>query len=147
MGQTILLVEDVEADVFFFRRALSRLGSDVSVRVVSNGAEAQRYMEGQPPYDNRNYFQLPSLIVCDFKMPRRTGADFLEWLRQCRHFDDISFVLFSGSVLLEEEELAMKLGANLYLRKSGDFADMLDRTRNILELLEPRRNTAPRYPG
>ena len=133
----ILLVEDTENDVFFFRRALSALNADVEVRVVVNGADAQAYIEGRRAYMDRAYYPWPDLIVCDFKMPQKTGAEFLHWLRTQLQFEHIPFVVYSGSVLKKEEEMAMRLGATLYLRKTGDFRDTIKHVRAILGLLPP----------
>jgi two-component system, chemotaxis family, response regulator Rcp1 len=138
---TILLVEDREEDVFFLRRALSRVGADVDVRVVSNGAEAQAYMSGDAPFTDRKYYPLPNIIVCDFKMPRRGGVDFLQWLRRQKDFESLPFILLSGSVLPHEQQLALNLGADLYLRKTADFGKMIEYAQMILRFLE-RRGTA-----
>src|ERR1051325_6401453 len=92
-SKTILLVEDREEDVFFLRRALSRIGADVDTRVVGNGAEGQAYMQGLEPFGDRDYYPLPGLIVCDFKMPRRGGVDFLRWLRTQKDFLSLPFIL------------------------------------------------------
>ncbi len=133
--QVILLVEDNVEDVFFFRRALTRLNVNVEVRLVVNGADAQSYLEGRQPYVNRQYYPLPDLIVCDFKLPRKSGAEFLRWLRTQTAFEEIPFVLYSGSALKKEEELAMQLGATLYLRKIADFAETVERVQKIVTLL------------
>ena len=140
---TILLVEDREEDVFFLRRALSRIGADVDVRVVSNGAEAQAYMNGEPPFTDRRYFPLPAAIVCDFKMPRRSGIEFLQWLRAQKDFEALPFILLSGSVLPHEQQLALQFGANLYLRKTADFATMTEHARMIFELMHEQRTSPP----
>jgi len=140
---TILLVEDREEDVFFLRRALSRIDADVDVRVVSNGAEAQAYMNGEPPFTDRRYFPLPAAIVCDFKMPRRSGIEFLQWLRAQKDFEALPFVLLSGSVLPHEQQMALQFGANLYLRKTADFAAMTEHARTIFELMQQHRTSVP----
>jgi CheY-like chemotaxis protein len=138
MRRTLLLVEDREDDVFFLRRALSHIGADVDVRVVSNGAEAQAYVSGEAPFHDREYFPLPDLIVCDFKMPRRGGIEFLQWLRTQENFTSLPFVLLSGSALPHEEDLAIQAGADLYLRKSPAFAEMVGHARRIVRLLDQR---------
>jgi CheY-like chemotaxis protein len=132
---TILLVEDSVEDVFFFRRALTRLNVVADVRVVVNGADAQSYLQGQLAYADRRYYPLPDLIVCDFKLPQKSGAEFLRWLRTQTAFEEIPFVLYSGSALKKEEELAMQLGATLYLRKTANFADTIERVQKIVTLL------------
>jgi CheY-like chemotaxis protein len=132
---TILLVEDREDDVFFLRRALAHVGADVDIRVVGNGAEAQSYIVGEEAFANRAYYPMPDLIVCDFKMPRRSGVDFLRWLRGQKEFEHLPFILLSGSVLPHEEDVALQLGANLYLRKTPNFTKMTEHAQTILQLM------------
>jgi CheY-like chemotaxis protein len=144
--QTILLVEDREEDVFFLRRALSNVGANVDVRVVTNGAEAQAYLLGREPFSDRSYYAWPDLIVCDFKMPRRNGVEFLQWLRAHKDFESLPFVLLSGSCLPHEERLALDLGANLYLRKTADFARMRENVQAILRVLQNPNDRPARNP-
>src|SRR4051794_8061351 len=99
------------------------------------GVDAQSYLAGRSPYQNRQYYPLPDLIVCDFKLPQKSGAEFLRWLRTQSEFEEIPFVLYSGSALKKEEELAMHLGATLYLRKTADFGETIERVQKIITLL------------
>jgi CheY-like chemotaxis protein len=136
--KVILLVEDREEDIFFLRRALSRVAAEVDVRVVGNGAQAEAYITGMEPFTDRSYYPAPDIIVCDFKMPRRTGVEFLQWLRNHKEYDALPFVLLSGSVLPHEKDLALRLGANLYLRKTADFEKMTEYAKTIVQLIEHR---------
>ena len=49
----ILLIENDESDVFFFRRALSRLGYRGTVRIVTGVTDARAYLENKGPYTDR----------------------------------------------------------------------------------------------
>ena len=65
----------------------------------------------------------------DIKMPRVSGFDVLQWLRdhpQCRI---IPIIIFSGSALVEDVERAYQLGANAYIVKPMG----LDELTNILK--------------
>ena len=73
--------------------------------------------------------------MCDFKMPQKTGAESLRWLRTQPEFSRVPFVIYSGSVLKKEEELVIELGAILYLRKAGAFTQTVERVQKILALL------------
>lgn len=143
----VLLVEDREEDVFFVRRAFSRMGAPVDVRVVSNGAEAQAYLSGEDPFKDRNYYPTPDIVVCDFKMPRRSGIEFLQWMRRQREYEALPFVLLSGSALPHEKDLALQLGADLYLRKTADFSKMMEHAQMILRLMEERANNVTLLPS
>ncbi|HMJ89935.1 MAG TPA: hypothetical protein VK530_08970 [Candidatus Acidoferrum sp.] len=65
-NKTILLLENVEDDVFMFRRALLNLGFQGQIRIVDSVRAARDYMRGDGVFRDRQYFPGPDLIVCDF---------------------------------------------------------------------------------
>jgi len=68
----LLLVEDNDADVLFFKRALSRTRPDIPLQVAINGLAAVKILSDGP---------LPSLVVLDLKLPRMSGLEVLEWMK------------------------------------------------------------------
>ncbi len=133
----VLLIENEEADVFLFRRALSQLNSKVTVRVVGSVSEARDYLEGRGPFADRQYFPVPDLIVSDMNLPGVTGNVFLEWLRQTPGFKDIPFVFLSGSLQTPDRVRAAELGADSLFVKTGDISVMKERVANMLRFLPP----------
>jgi CheY-like chemotaxis protein len=134
-SSTILLLEDIEADVFLFRRMLGKLDFMGQVRVAENGTVAKSYLLGWGDFGDRIYYPMPKLIVADIKMPRMSGIEFLEWYRDQHFFESIPLVVFSGSQLDEDRDRALSLGATRYFVKTGDFPELLRRGREILALL------------
>jgi CheY-like chemotaxis protein len=132
----ILLLENEENDVFFFRRALSALDFRGQVRVVINTSQARDYLEGRGVFQDRSYYPLPDLIVSDLKMPGQTGIEFLQWLRTHTDYGRIPFVMFSGSALPQDRDDALRDGARAFFTKSGEFATTRERVREILGYLE-----------
>jgi CheY-like chemotaxis protein len=68
-GKTILVVDDHQDTLDF----MSELLSFCAAHVVTawSTAHARTWLESR----------VPSLIVCDFQLPRETGVDFIRWLR------------------------------------------------------------------
>ena len=131
----ILLLENETSDVFFFRRALGRLGYRGSVRTVSGVSAARAYLENREPYSDGNYFVRPDLIVCDMKLIASTGNEFLEWIRTQDRFRDIPVVMLSGSSLPEERTRAMNLGARAFYLKTVDITEMEEHVGQLLQNL------------
>jgi CheY-like chemotaxis protein len=52
-----------------------------SLRVVNDGDAAVDYLDGQPPYEDRDQNPTPTLVLLDLKLPRRSGLEVLEWIR------------------------------------------------------------------
>lgn len=64
----------------------------------------------------------PELIIMDIRMPGKTGID---GLREIRAIDtEVSIVMLTGFGALETAQQALRLGANDYLNKPFDTADM-----------------------
>jgi CheY-like chemotaxis protein len=131
----ILLLENDEADVFLFRRALAQLRYAGDVRVVGSVSEARAYLEGWGAFHDRKYYPYPDLIVSDMNMPGETGNAFLQWLRTNHRFTHIPFVFLSGSYLPPDKILAEQLGASSFFRKSGDIAEIKERIAHMLKFL------------
>jgi CheY-like chemotaxis protein len=81
MPETILYVEDDPNDQVLVQRALRRLASPVVVMIVSDGDEAMACLQGRGRYNDRQSFPLPGVIFLDIKLPRKSGFEVLEWLK------------------------------------------------------------------
>ena len=49
---------------------------------VKDGEEAIDYLRGEAPFNDREKFPLPYLMLLDLKMPRRNGFEVIAWVRQ-----------------------------------------------------------------
>ncbi len=78
----ILLAEDDPNDVLLVQRAFQRTPVANPLQVVRDGEEALAYLSGQAPYADRERHPLPVLMLMDLKMPRKSGLEVLEWVRQ-----------------------------------------------------------------
>jgi CheY-like chemotaxis protein len=130
---TILLVEDSPDDVFFMKRALTRAGSTASVQVAEDGQAALEYLGGQGQFANRLEFPLPRLILLDLRMPRLPGFEVLKWLRGREEFDCTPVIVFTSSREESDMKKAYSLGANAFLVKSGDSAQLTDMVKCMAE--------------
>jgi len=71
-------VEDNDADVYLFRKALEGAGVNFELTVIEDGAEALAFVEGEGP--------VPHLAVLDLNLRKRDGAQVLEVIRASRRF-------------------------------------------------------------
>lgn len=133
----ILLLENDSNDVFFFRRALGRLGYSGSVRTVTGVSDAREYLEQRGAYTDREYNPRPDLIVCDMKLIASTGNEFLEWVRTQDKFRSIPVVMLSGSSLPGERIRAMDLGAREFYLKTLDVNEMETLVTDLLKNMPP----------
>jgi CheY-like chemotaxis protein len=116
-NHAILLVEDNEDDVILAQRAFRKAGITVPISVVRDGDEAVEYLEGSGRYTDRYSHPLPTLVLLDLKLPRRSGLDVLRWIRANPMLATMPVVVFTTSAQQSDLEQAYSLGANSYLRK------------------------------
>ena len=118
---TVLLVEDDLNDIFLVKRAFKRAEIPNPLQVVTDGVEAQSYLQGEGKYADRHQYPLPRLIVMDIKMPRKTGFEVLEWIKNDATLKRTPVVIVSSSDLAQDINRAYELGANAYMIKPMDF--------------------------
>ena len=116
----LLVADDDPGDVFLLRRAFRCAAVPCEIIHVQDGQEAIDYLNGVPPYDNRERHPLPSLLVLDLKMPRMNGFDVLAWLRGRPYLEHLPVVVTSSSPMQGDIETAMLLGARSYMIKPAD---------------------------
>jgi len=122
---TILLVEDDPNDVLLIQRAFRK--SDVAnpIQVVGDGEEAIAYLSGRGPYADRERYPLPVLLLLDLKLPRKSGFEVLEWLRQQPGLKRLPVAVLTSSAETPDINRAYDLGANSYLVKPVRFEGLL----------------------
>ena len=135
----VLLIENDESDVFFFRRALSSSHFRGIVRVVGTAWQARDYMEGRGEYRDRDYYPLPHLIVCDLHLPGASGVDFVTWVREHPVFRSIPVIVWSGSLPEKDLQAVMAAGASSYQLKTPEFKTLCARVDEMLKLLPDSR--------
>jgi len=119
----ILLVEDNPADVRLLQEALAETKARYRLHVATNGEEAidfvfQRGVFGEVPR--------PDLILLDFNLPRKNGAEVLEELKRDPKYKKIPVVVLTSSRSEYDINAAYEHGANCYLRKPNTLDQIYD---------------------
>jgi CheY-like chemotaxis protein len=122
---TVLLAEDDENDVLLMQRAFKRVRKGDSLRVVHDGEAAIDYLTGRDHFSNRSEHPLPSLVILDLKMPRKSGFEVLEWLKTQPSLKRIPTVILTSSSQHRDIAKAYDLHANSYLVKPNAFEELV----------------------
>ena len=124
----ILLVEDDGDAAGFLLRAFEKADSKCVVRILPDGAEAiehlSRCINGGPA-------ALPTLVITDLKMPRKTGFDVVDWIRHQPSLSKVPVVVLTCSDNPSDVERAMRLGANGYFEKPLSLSALVDIAKAI----------------
>ena len=105
----ILLVEDSEDDVFFFRRSLKRTGLTCDFVHVADGGTATAYLQQNQDVSH--------LVFLDLKIPVLSGFEVLQWIHEQPFRDRLGIIVLSGSDDPRDVSSARELGVTDYLVK------------------------------
>jgi two-component system, response regulator len=121
----ILLVEDNPDDEELALRALRQHSILNEVEVARDGVEALDYLFGTGTYADRHGSELPELVLLDLKLPKLSGIEVLERLRNDPRTKRLPVVVLTSSS--EEEDIVSSYmhGANSYVRKPIRFVDFI----------------------
>lgn len=116
--ETILVADDDDASHLILHRAFRKANSNRLLKVVLDGEQAIRYLDGSGIYADRVEYPLPVLLLLDLKMPRKSGLEVLKWVRQHPEFKRLIVVIFTTSDEPMDINRSYDLGANSYLVKT-----------------------------
>jgi CheY-like chemotaxis protein len=128
---TILMVEDDPNDILLTQRAFMQASLVNPLRIVRDGEEAMNYLGGRDAYADRSRYPLPSLILLDLKLPKKSGLEVLEFLRAQPSLKQTPVIVLTSSQESADIERAYALGANSYLLKPVGFDGLLEMVKAI----------------
>ncbi len=131
----LLLIEDDENDVFFFKRALKRLGISYPLVVLTDGQSALDYLGSSGAFLNKSCV-IPHVIFLDLKLPYRGGLEVLQWARYRPEFRETLIIVLTSSSMEKDIREAYRLGADSFLTKPGDPAELLGMLRKVKGYLD-----------
>jgi chemotaxis family two-component system response regulator Rcp1 len=124
----ILLVDDNPGDVRMVVEALKEALPAARLSVAVDGIEAIRFLRREGRYYKA---PRPDIIFLDLRMPKKSGFDVLEEVKQDPTLASIPIVVQTSSAAPGDVERAYSLHANCYITKPADL-DELSRTMRVL---------------
>jgi len=95
MQVELLYIEDDPEDVLFTRKAICESKAPINLFVVEDGDEATDYLLAREKYADRTK---PDVILLDIYLPKRSGFEILELIKQENHLQSIPVVMFTTSM-------------------------------------------------
>lgn len=122
----ILLVEDDQA-----------LAKVYVSRLELEGFEVKHVLNGEDALSTALQFK-PDLIVLDAMMPKISGFDVLDILRNTPETMNVRVIMLTALSQAKDKEMAEKLGADDYLVKSQVvIGDVVERIKHHLGMDQP----------
>ncbi|MDC3424347.1 response regulator transcription factor [Aquibacillus sp. 3ASR75-11] len=119
MKQTILVVEDDK----MIRELLC-------IYLKKAGHEVVEAVDGEMAKDAFLTYH-PCLIVLDLMLPRLSGEEFCEWVKE-QERNEVSVIMLSAKVRIDDKINGLKIGADGYLTKPFDPDELVANVEAVL---------------
>ncbi len=120
MSKKILVADDEQNIVISLEFLLRRVGFEVVI--AHDGAEALERIRAERP----------DLVILDVMMPKRTGFEVCQELRQDPAFRDLRIMMLTAKGRDTEVSKGMALGADHYMTKPFATKDLIARVKGLL---------------
>jgi two-component system response regulator len=114
----VLLVEDDPGDVLLTQEAFSHNKVGNNLNVVNDGEQALAYLRGEGDYASA---PRPDLMLLDLNLPRLSGFEVLEVVKNDPDLRSIPVVILTTSEAEQDILRGYNLHANAYITKPVDF--------------------------
>ncbi len=111
--KTVLVVDDDLRNVFALTSALESKG--LKVQIAKNGIEALESLDQNPDVH---------IILMDLMMPKMDGLEAIRRIRQQDRFKNLPIVALTAKAMKEDQENCIAAGANDYLAKPLNLANL-----------------------
>ena len=119
----ILLIDDDEIEIMKLERTLSKLEHNHQLIIAKNGEEALEILKETTP----------EVIFLDLNMPRMSGLEFLEILKQDERMKYIPVMILSTSRNHKDILESYNLGIAGYIVKPLRFEDYVNKIKVIVD--------------
>lgn len=122
---TKILIVDDNPDAINILTAI--LDSEYEVTPARDGLEAIQKVRNESP----------ALVLLDIMMPKKDGYEVLKEMKADPKFSKIPVIMLSAKTDPESRNKSFKLGANDYISKPIDPADILQKVKEHLKKSRP----------
>ena len=126
----ILIAEDDADDRFLLQTAFEEKGFQDKIEFVENGVELLKFLEKIRLKDSDESV-FPGFIMLDLNMPKKSGREALQELKQHPVFKSIPVIVYTTTKNESEIRRCYELGANSYIVKPARFEALLKVVEDI----------------
>jgi len=132
----ILVAEDDPDDRLFVKQALKETGFTGNLHFVNDGLELMKYLDFSRCQENTEASPRPDLILLDLNMLGKTsGLEALQDIKSEPDLNGIKIVAMTGSEMLHEAEMCLRLGAECLMSKPASYKSWVEIMGGVLGLM------------
>jgi len=124
----VLLVEDSPGDVRLTREAFKDAKVHVNLHIASDGVEAMAFLRREGKHAD---VRRPDLILLDLNLPKKSGREVLEEIKEDPILMSIPVVVLTTSTSEQDILRSYMLHANCFITKPVDLNGFLKVVRSI----------------
>ena len=124
----VLIVEDNPGDRRLIEKVIAECCIEATCRAVEDGEQAIEYLKKQDKADVRRE---TGLILLDLNLPKKSGFEVLDFVKNSDKLDTIPVVVLSTSDSGSDILRAYKQKANCYVVKPAGLEEFLSSVRGI----------------
>ena len=128
MAANLLLADDDDDDVLLLKEALLAVKCDFQLKRVSDGESLLALFRSSDLAPSVN------LIVVDYYLPKRNGAQVVEQLHEWGILPKIPVVILSSQLSAVESRRLSRLGVAMVGEKPADFDGLCALARELVQL-------------
>ena len=124
--KNILYAEDNPDDIFILKLAFRKADLPWTLHCVEDGNEAVDWLRGDGKFADRITHPIPDLVILDLKMPRKSGFEVLQWMKESAELKNLPVVVLSSSDDPKDVKRTTELGAARHFRKTATSQELID---------------------
>ena len=127
----ILMADDDEDDRLLTQDALEESRVINNLYFVNDGVELLAYLNNQAPFENKQKYPRPNIILLDLNMPRMDGREALKLIKENTALRSIPVVILTTSKQEEDKLRGYDLGAASYITKPVTFEGLVELMKQL----------------
>jgi CheY-like chemotaxis protein len=144
-SSVILLVENDKDFIYLLEQAFRKADIRNPLKIARYGNEAILYLRGVGIYADRSSYPLPRFIILDLTNPDGSTMALLGWIREHPEFGQVPILVLAGPEQDGQLQQAFDRGANAFLRKHLELAELTKAIASLELFTESRRNSQRLY--
>ena len=132
----IVMIEDNPAEVTLLRMALEQHQEPFELAVLSDGAEALRFVSERHTAIRsvKHSEEEPCVVLLDLHLPKYDGLEVLAAMRREPRLSHIPVVILTSGEVRPEEAAKIRSHGALFREKPRQFSEVLQLAADVLEL-------------